>query len=76
MAKKRKKQKAYFGLPWIVSVILAIIPITCWFLGTLTCISRGKWLGAILRFFGLLFGILWICDIVTMILKKDITVLA
>ena len=71
-----KHGKAYFGLPWIVSVILAIIPVTCWVLGILTCISRGKLLGAVLRFFGMLFGILWICDIVTMILSKDIKIFA
>ena len=73
---KAKRQKAYFGLPWIVSVILAIIPFTCWLLGILTCIERKKWLGAILRALGMLFGILWICDIVTMLVSKDIKVLA
>ncbi|MCL2630699.1 MAG: hypothetical protein FWD49_04165 [Firmicutes bacterium] len=71
-----KKSKAYFGLPWIVSVICAIFPLTAWLFGWITCLMRGKLLGAVLRFFGMLFGILWICDIITMILRKNITVLA
>ena len=30
------KKGDYFGLPYIVSVILAIIPFTAWILGALT----------------------------------------
>lgn len=33
MAKKRKSKKDYFGLSYLVSVILAIIPITSVILG-------------------------------------------
>jgi hypothetical protein len=68
--------KAYLGLGQPISLILAIIPFTNWPLGIIQCILRKKWLGAILRFFGMGFFILWICDIYTMYKKKDITVLA
>jgi len=66
-----KSKKDYFGLGYLVSVILAIIPVTSWILGALTRISEGKLLAGILR---LLFGfnIVWILDLVFMILKKEI----
>ena len=61
----------YFGLSYIVSLILAIIPITSWVLGWLTRFSEGKIVAGILR---LLLGwnIIWILDIVCMVLKKSI----
>lgn len=72
MAKSR--QKAYFGLGWVVSLILAIIPFTSWILGIITRFSRGNILGGILNIpFGFIF---WIIDLVTMITQKDVTVLA
>ena len=74
MASKGKKQKAYFGLPWIVSLILAIIPFTSWILGVVVRFSRGNILGGILNIpFGFIF---WVIDLVTMILFKDVTILA
>jgi len=69
------KQKAYFGLEWIISVILAIIPVTGWICGTITRIQRQNWLGAILCFI-FYYPIFWIIDLVTMILHKDLTILA
>ena len=72
MAKSR--QKAYFGLPWIVSLILAIIPFTSWILGIVVRFSRGNLLGGILNI--ILAPIFYIVDLVTMIVSKDITVLA
>lgn len=66
--------KRYFGLDWIVCLILAIIPITSVVCGIVTRVQRGAWLGAILNFF--LCPIFWIVDLVTMIVKKDITFLA
>ena len=36
------KSKDYFGLPWIVSVVLAIIPFTSAVCGILTRFSEGK----------------------------------
>ena len=67
-----KKQKAYFGLGWIISVILAILP-TNVILGIITRIIRGNVLGAVLNF--VLAPIFYIIDLVTIILSKDITVL-
>ena len=65
------KSKDYFGLDYIISVILAIIPITSWVLGWITRFSEGKIVAGILR---LLLGwnIIWILDIIFMILKKRI----
>ena len=66
-----KSSKDYFGLSYIVSVILAIIPITSWVLGWLTRFSEGKIVAGILR---LLLGwnIIWICDIICMVVNKSI----
>ena len=70
----KKSSKAYFGLGWVVSLILAIIPFTSWILGVVTRFSRGNILGGILNIpFGFIF---WIIDLVTMITSKDLTVLA
>ncbi len=69
MAKKGKKD--YFGLPYVVSVILAIIPFTAWLLGAITRLSEKKYVAGILRLIGLGF-IMWILDIVFMITKKQI----
>jgi hypothetical protein len=61
----------YFGLDWIVSLILCIIPFTSWICGIITRIQDGKILAAIIRiFFG--FNIIWILDIIFMILNKKI----
>ena len=61
----------YFGLDYIVSLILAIIPITAWVCGIITRIQEGKIVAAIIRIF--LGGwIVWILDLVFMILNKKI----
>lgn len=66
-----KKSKDYFGLGWIVSLILAIFPVTSWILGAITRFQEGKLVAGIIRiFFG--FNIIWICDIICMILNKRI----
>lgn len=71
---KSKHQKAYFGLGWVVSLILAIIPFTSWILGIVVRFQRGNILGGILNIpFGFIF---WIIDLVTMITQHDIVVLA
>ena len=61
----------YFGLSYIVSLVLAIIPFTSWICGALTRFQDGKIVAGILR---LVFGwnIIWICDLVLMILNKHI----
>ena len=66
-----KGKKDYFGLGYVVSVILAIIPITSLILGFLTRLQEGKIVAAILRIL-LGWNIIWILDIVFMILNKRI----
>lgn len=68
---KTKARKDYFGLGRIVSIILAIIPITAWILGFLTRFKEGKIVAGILRiFFG--FNIVWLIDLVLMIVRGRI----
>ena len=63
--------KDYFGLDRIVSIILAIIPVTAWLCGALTRIKEGHLLAGIIRLiFG--FNIVWILDLVLMILNGKI----
>ena len=65
------KKSDYFGFGYIVSVILAIIPITSWICGIITRFSEGKIVAGIIRiFFG--FNVIWICDLVLMIISKHI----
>lgn len=66
-----KIKKDYFGLPWIVSVILAIIPVTSWILGFATRFSEGHWVCGLIR---IIFGwnIIWILDIIFMIITHHI----
>ncbi len=61
----------YFGLAYIVSVILAIIPITAWVCGWITRFSEGKIVAGLIR---LIFGftIVWILDLILMIVSKHI----
>ncbi len=61
----------YFGLSYIVSVILAIIPVTSWICGAVTRFSEGKIVAGLIR---LLFGftIVWIIDLIMMIVSKHI----
>lgn len=61
----------YFGLSWIVSVILAIIPVTSWLCGAITRLQDGKIVAFLIR---LIFGwnIIWICDLILMIVSKHI----
>ena len=64
-----KKSSDYFGLGYIVSLILAILP-TAWILGILTRFKEGAIIAGIIRiFFG---GIIWILDLVFMITSKHI----
>jgi len=65
--------KRYFGLSWIICLILAILPtnVIC---GIVTRAMRGNILGVILNI--VLFPLFYIIDLITMIVQKDITVLA
>jgi len=69
-----KKEKAYLGLPWIVSLILAIIPITSFVLGIVTAFQRGNMLMVVIRILGIFFYgiIIWILDIISMVLHQDL----
>ena len=69
-----KSSKVYLGLDWIVSLILAIIPITNVVLGIVTRVQRGNILGAILNFF--LAPLFYIVDLITFILQGDLVFLA
>lgn len=66
-----KKKSDYFGLGYVVSLILAIIPVTSWICGAITRISEGKIVAGILRFL-LGWNIIWIVDLVLMIVNKHI----
>ena len=66
-----KSKSDYFGLGYIVSVILAIIPVTAWICGALTRFQEGKIVAGLIRLiFG--FNIVWILDLIFMILNKKI----
>ena len=66
-----KKSKDYFGMPWLISVIFAIIPVTSWLFGTVTRFQEGKFLAGLLR---LLLGwnIIWIIDILCVLFTGKI----
>ena len=65
------KKGDYFGLGRLVSIILAIIPVTAWLLGALTRFSEGKIIAGIIRLIGLGF-ILWVVDLILMVLSGHI----
>ena len=67
------RQKAYFGLDWIISLIIHIVGLG-WICGTIVRIQRQNWLGAILCF--VFYPVFWIIDLITLIMNKDLTVLA
>ncbi len=65
------KTKDYFGLDWIISIILAIIPVTSWICGAVTRLQEGRIVAFLIR---LLAGwnIIYILDLISMILSKRI----
>ncbi len=70
MAKNTRKSD-YFGLSYIVSLILAIIPVTAWICGMITRLMEGKIVAFIIRLLGLGL-IIWVVDLVMMITQKHI----
>ncbi len=65
------KKSDYFGLGYVVSLILAIIPFTSWICGAVTRFMEGKIVAGLIRLvFG--FTIIWVLDLVFMIMKKKI----
>ncbi len=65
------KKSDYFGMGYLVSVILAIIPVTSWILGAITRFSEGKIVAGLLRLI-LGWNIIWIIDLILMIVSKHI----
>lgn len=65
------KKGDYFGLGYIVSLVLTIIPVTNLICGFLTRLQEGKIVAAILRVV-LGWNIIWIADIISMIFRKRI----
>lgn len=65
------KKSDYFGLSSVVSLILAIIPVTSWICGAITRFQDGKIVAGILRLI-LGWNIIWIVDLVLMIVDKHI----
>ena len=64
------KKSDYFGLDYVVSLILAIIPITAWVCGIITRIQEGHIIAGIIRVFG--GWLVWLVDLVLMITQKHI----
>ena len=64
------KSSDYFGLGYVVSLILAIIPFTAWILGVVTRFKEGKILAGIIRIFG--GWLIWVLDLIFMIISKHI----
>lgn len=64
------KKGDYFGLSYIVSLILAIIPFTAWICGMVTRFSEGKIVAGIIRIFG--GWLIWVLDLFCMIFSKHI----
>ena len=66
-----KHGKDYFGWNRVLSIILAIIPVTAFVLGFVKRIAEGKIVAAIV---GILLGwnIIWIVDLVLMIVNGSI----
>lgn len=67
----KNSNKDYFKLSRILSIILAIIPVTSWILGSVTRFKEGHIICGLVR---LLFGwnVIWIADIILMILQGHI----
>ena len=65
------KKSDYFGLGYVVSLILAIIPVTSWICGAIVRFQEGKLVAGLLRLiFG--FNIVWLIDLILMIVNKHI----
>ena len=65
------KKKDYFGLGRLLSIILAIIPVTSLILGIVTRFQEKKFVAAILRLV-LGWNIIWALDLILMIFTGKI----
>lgn len=66
-----KSSKDYFGFGRLVSIILAIIPITALIFGAATRFTEGKIVAGILRII-LGWNIIWLVDLILMIVNGRI----
>ena len=66
-----KKTNDYFGMPWLISLIFAIIPVTSWIFGIATRFQEGKFLAGLLRLV-LGWNIIWIADILCVLFTGKI----
>jgi len=65
------------SLPYLVKLILTIIPATGFIFQGINRILRGRFIVGILWLItGGVFGIGWVIDIITMVLSRDIKLLA
>lgn len=65
-----KKKSDYFGLTYIVSLILAIFPLTSWIIGAVVRLKEEAKIAFVVR---LLFGyLIYFIDLLWMILHKAI----
>ena len=69
-----KYRNDYFDLPWIISLILAIFPLTAAICGIITRFIEGRTVAGIIRIIINVTGvgtvILWIADLVCIIMAK------
>ena len=68
---ENKHSADYFGLSYVVSLILAIIPVSSLICGAVTRFKEGKILAGILRLV-LGWNIIYVLDLINMIVKKRI----
>jgi len=67
----KKSGKDYKGFGRVVSLVLAIFPVTAWIAGIITRAKEGKVIAAIIRaVFG--FNLIWLLDLILMISKGRI----
>ncbi len=70
------RQKDYFGLNRVVSIIFAIIPVTSWVCGFVTRFLEGNLIAGILRvilvFTGIGGFIIWLVDLIKIITEDKI----
>lgn len=67
----KKNSTAYFGLGRLISIILAIIPITSLICGIITAAQNKSWLWVILRIF-VGWNIFYVVDLITVIFSGKI----
>lgn len=68
-----KGSKGYLGINnWVLTIILAIIPVTSWILGAITRIMRGHVIAGILQLIPPITLFFWITDIIGAVLHKDL----